>query len=87
MQNCSAQGDLATLRSGSFCSKHGYTVQAHWPHAEWPPPKNSHLTGRQAWELHERLVAAAKHGCFVRRFSLSLFLCWNSVPTGLEPRN
>gem|GEM_PF-6006782 len=32
---CSAQGDMATSRSGSICSKRGYIVQAHWPHAEW----------------------------------------------------
>jgi len=36
-KNCSAQGDMAILKSGCFCSKHGYTVLAHWPHA--PPRK------------------------------------------------
>jgi len=78
---------MATLRSSSICSKHGHTVPAHWPHAEWTPPKNSHFTGRQAWELHEKLVTAAKHGCFPRRFFLRCFQCWNSVPTGLELRS
>jgi len=43
--HCSAQGDLVNLRFGSFCSKHGYIVPAHWPHAEWTqtPAKNSNL--------------------------------------------
>jgi hypothetical protein len=65
LQNCSAQGDMVTLGPGSISSKRRDTVPAQWPHAEWTPPKNSYLTGWQAWDLHLKLVAAAKHCCFL----------------------
>ena len=46
--SCSAQGDMVSLRSGTICSKHGYTVPARWPHAEWtrPPFENLHWDTR-----------------------------------------